>query len=81
MKLRFLRFDHIIKKQSDNSTKRIMTVVKLNSITQKKQQEEWILNMTIDKLRSSLRERIEIIEQLRSERDILIKTLGRVQSK
>ena len=58
-----------------------MTVVKLNSITQKKQQEEWILNMTIDKLRSSLRERIEIIEQLRSERDILIKTLGRVQSK
>jgi carbon monoxide dehydrogenase subunit G len=54
---------------------------KLNSITQKEQQEEWILNMTIDKLRSELRTRIEMVEQLRSERDILIKTLGCVQSK
>jgi len=50
----------------------------LNSITQEGQQEEWILNMTIDKLRTELRRRIRIIEQLRSERDILINTLGTV---
>ena len=51
---------------------------RLNSITQEGQQEEWILNMTIEKLRLELRKRIGMIEQLRSERDILINTLGSV---
>ena len=38
--------------------------------------EDWLLKMSINELRTAVRARVRMIEQLRSERDTLIETLG-----
>jgi len=40
------------------------------------EKEDWLLKMSINELREALRVRVRMIEQLRSERDTLIETLG-----